>query len=152
MRLLQLFSENTYHLGIDDLESHAWVLIWEFITQCRRHGIPLSGLEVSWIVSMDASVERGMQSKSNMCSFFIRQSSFLSTAMKTMVPIMQPWLRLAETALTETGSPEGAMTQDQFRDRDLHFYQEYLSAALRPGVLESLPETWAELKNLKPSS
>jgi hypothetical protein len=150
MRLLRLANKSTHHLGIDDLESHAWVLLLEFVAQCKRHDIPLCWGEDGWMEYMDEGAPQVATFKGGILSNFTHEE-YLSTSVKTMFPILKPWFELAQTALLEARNSPTGMTLNQIRARDLRFYEKYLSVAFRPGVLDSLPETWAALKNTIPA-
>jgi hypothetical protein len=142
------------HQPTDDLEAHAWVLLWEFAWACVQHGIDVAGCQRQLESLQYRDAGALADGKYAMMSRFqlLSRIGTLPNALKAIAPVLGPWFKiveLAEKAMWQQkkmqgrgGSPEDAQARMQ---KIFEAAYQRCILAIDQSVLNQLPETWAEL-------
>jgi hypothetical protein len=153
-RLLDAMADKAVeeHYPTDDIESHAWVLLWEFAFACVENKI-----DVAHCKGRLETLQMRNAGVLGICKIGIIQSFMrpyrLPPSLRTLSLVLGPWFKILElaqgamwqqkTAQGSGGSPEDAQAQMQ---KILEAAYQQCILSVDQSVLAQLPETWAELR------
>jgi hypothetical protein len=151
-RLMRAMADETpiEHQPTDDLQSHAWVLLWEFAFACVENNIDVARSKDQLEALQSRSARALASEKIATITSFVDPYE-LSPSLKTLSLVLGPWFKvvqLAEYAMRQKKETQGGGSPGDAQARMQKIFEaayQQCILAVDQAVLKQLPETWAEL-------